>query len=308
MLAPPLVGRRLENRRVGRRRFLRLQRRLRLRVLLPTHPARHDPSPLDPVAGAARAGGEGHGGARGVVRARPPRGATSSRSRSRWRAPPCGPCSRRTRTRRSGRSAGSPRRWRSPRWRPRPRSWPPPSGFRRPTGACSGCGSRTPCSTRSRRWRLLEFVVPYPFGPVWRLDAWELWGGPVHHYRGMGLFGTLYLGALPVIAVACLWRERRPGLRFARALLLLAARRRRSCPTLHPGVLGIVAFASAAAQSREVRGGSGSRPLDLRRVGLRRPLATRAAARDPGRGGRVDRPRGGRRARDPRRRAGSPSL
>ncbi len=71
-------------------------------------------------------------------------------------------------------------------------------------------------------WRLLEFVVPYPFGPIWRLDAWELWGGPVHHYRGMGLFGTLYLGALPVIAAACLWRERRPGLRFARALLVVA--------------------------------------------------------------------------------------
>ncbi|HEY1435145.1 MAG TPA: hypothetical protein VGG65_07205 [Thermoanaerobaculia bacterium] len=71
-------------------------------------------------------------------------------------------------------------------------------------------------------WRLMEFVVPYPFGPTWRLDAWELWGGPVHHYRGMGLFGTLYLGALPVIAAAALWRARHPGLRFARVLLVLA--------------------------------------------------------------------------------------
>jgi hypothetical protein len=71
-------------------------------------------------------------------------------------------------------------------------------------------------------WRLLEFVVPYPFGPVWRLDAWELWGGPVHNYRGMGLFGTLYVGAFPVIAAAALWRTRKPGLRFARALLVLA--------------------------------------------------------------------------------------
>jgi hypothetical protein len=71
-------------------------------------------------------------------------------------------------------------------------------------------------------WRLLELVVPYPFGPVWRLDAWELWGGPVHNYRGTGLFETLYAGALPVLAVVVLWRAKRPGLRFARVLLVLA--------------------------------------------------------------------------------------
>jgi hypothetical protein len=71
-------------------------------------------------------------------------------------------------------------------------------------------------------WRLLEFVVPYPFGPVYQLDAWQLWGGPVHNYRGVGLFETLYLGALPVIAAVALWRARHPGLRFARTLLVLA--------------------------------------------------------------------------------------
>ena len=71
-------------------------------------------------------------------------------------------------------------------------------------------------------WRLLEFAVPYPFGPVWHLDAWELWGGPVHNYRGMGLFETLYVGLLPVAAAAALWRTRAPGLRFARGLLVLA--------------------------------------------------------------------------------------
>jgi hypothetical protein len=70
-------------------------------------------------------------------------------------------------------------------------------------------------------WRLLEFVVPYPFGPAWRLDAFELWGGPVHNYRGIGLFDTLYLGAFPVIAVVALWKVRKPGLRFARVLFLL---------------------------------------------------------------------------------------
>ena len=71
-------------------------------------------------------------------------------------------------------------------------------------------------------WRLLELLVPYPFGPAFRLDAWELYGGPVHNYRGMGLFETLYAGALPVLAAAALWRVRAPGLRFARALLILA--------------------------------------------------------------------------------------
>jgi hypothetical protein len=71
-------------------------------------------------------------------------------------------------------------------------------------------------------WRLVELVVPYPFGPVWRLDAWELWGGPVHNWRGMGLFETLYAGILPLVAVVTLWRSKAAGLRFARALLLLA--------------------------------------------------------------------------------------
>lgn len=71
-------------------------------------------------------------------------------------------------------------------------------------------------------WRLVELVVPYPFGPVWRLDAWELWGGPVHNYRGMGLFETLYAGILPLAALVTLWRSKAPGLRFARALFVLA--------------------------------------------------------------------------------------
>ena len=71
-------------------------------------------------------------------------------------------------------------------------------------------------------WRLLEFVVPYPFGPAWHLDAWELWGGPVHNYRGIGLFETLYVGILPVAAAVALWRTKAPGLRFARILLVLS--------------------------------------------------------------------------------------
>lgn len=86
-------------------------------------------------------------------------------------------------------------------------------------------------------WRLLEFVVPYPFGPAWRLDAWELWGGPVHNYRGIGLFDTLYLGALPLIAAVVLWKARKPGLRFARVLLVLALAVS-VLPTLMPAAWG----------------------------------------------------------------------
>ena len=71
-------------------------------------------------------------------------------------------------------------------------------------------------------WRLLELVVPYPFGPAWRLDASALWGGPVFRYRGIGLFETLFAGALPVVAVFALRGERRTGLRFARVLLAVA--------------------------------------------------------------------------------------
>jgi hypothetical protein len=71
-------------------------------------------------------------------------------------------------------------------------------------------------------WRLLELVVPYPFGPAWRLDPAALWGGPVFRYRGMGLFETLFAGALPVVAAVALRRERRTGLRFARVLLAVA--------------------------------------------------------------------------------------
>ncbi len=86
-------------------------------------------------------------------------------------------------------------------------------------------------------WRLLELVVPYPFGPVWRLDAFELWGGPVHNYRGMGLFETLYCGILPVVAVGTLWRSKSAGLRFARSLLLLTLAVS-VVPALLPGAWG----------------------------------------------------------------------
>src|SRR5262249_59868906 len=49
--------------------------------------------------------------------------------------------------------------------------------------------------------RLLEFLVPYPFGDVWALDDSVVWGQVLYHGKGMGLFSTLYLGAFPLFAL-----------------------------------------------------------------------------------------------------------
>jgi hypothetical protein len=71
-------------------------------------------------------------------------------------------------------------------------------------------------------FRLLEFVVPFPFGPAWSLDPREIWGSSVFRGRAMGLFTTLYCGALAVIGLAAKWTWRPPGVRFARVLFLVA--------------------------------------------------------------------------------------
>jgi hypothetical protein len=56
-------------------------------------------------------------------------------------------------------------------------------------------------------WRLFELVVPYPFGTTWKIDPAELWAYTVFHGKGVGLFATLYAGALAVIALAAVrWR------------------------------------------------------------------------------------------------------
>lgn len=70
--------------------------------------------------------------------------------------------------------------------------------------------------------RLLELVVPYPFGRTWTLANADVWGWPVFRGKAMGLFSTLYAGAFGAIAVVAGWRLRSPGARFARALFLLA--------------------------------------------------------------------------------------
>jgi hypothetical protein len=70
--------------------------------------------------------------------------------------------------------------------------------------------------------RLLEFVVPFPFGPTWSLDDSLVWGWPAFHRKTVGFFTTLYPGAFCAIALVASRRWRAPGARFARILFLLA--------------------------------------------------------------------------------------
>jgi hypothetical protein len=70
--------------------------------------------------------------------------------------------------------------------------------------------------------RLLELVVPYPFGRTWTLANGDVWGWPIFRGKGMGLFTTLYAGAFGVIALVVCWKLRSAGAKFARAIFLLA--------------------------------------------------------------------------------------
>jgi hypothetical protein len=70
--------------------------------------------------------------------------------------------------------------------------------------------------------RLLELVVPFPYGAVWKLDDTAVWGWPIYRYKGMGMFLTLYSGAFAVVALATTRRIRTPGLRFGRWLFALS--------------------------------------------------------------------------------------
>lgn len=69
-------------------------------------------------------------------------------------------------------------------------------------------------------FRLLELVIPFPFGETWAIDVTRVWGSPVFHGRPIGFFSSLYAGALAVIALTSLGKERPAGARFARALFL----------------------------------------------------------------------------------------
>jgi hypothetical protein len=69
-------------------------------------------------------------------------------------------------------------------------------------------------------FRLLELIIPFPFGETWALDATRVWGLSVFNGRGIGFFSSLYSGALAVIALATMGRERPAGARFSRGLFL----------------------------------------------------------------------------------------
>jgi hypothetical protein len=84
--------------------------------------------------------------------------------------------------------------------------------------------------------RLLEFLVPYPFGSTWSLSDADVWGFSVFRGKTAGMIPSLYAGALAPIALVLLWRDRSVAARFGRwvlaAALLLAV-----LPSLLPAAL-----------------------------------------------------------------------
>ena len=69
-------------------------------------------------------------------------------------------------------------------------------------------------------WRLLELVIPYPYGNSWEMAHQAMWAPSLTRGRVMGLFPTLYAGAFAVISVLVAWKSRARGARFARVLLV----------------------------------------------------------------------------------------
>jgi hypothetical protein len=70
-------------------------------------------------------------------------------------------------------------------------------------------------------FRLLELIIPFPFGTAWELDRTQMWGWPLYHNKQLGYFSGLYAGAFAAIALGAMWKARRAGARFARALFLV---------------------------------------------------------------------------------------
>ncbi|MGH9368694.1 MAG: hypothetical protein ACRD3M_13585 [Thermoanaerobaculia bacterium] len=69
-------------------------------------------------------------------------------------------------------------------------------------------------------WRLLELLVPYPFGAVWSQDVLAIWGNSALHF----LFATLYVGAFALLALVAISRPPLgKGTRFALVLAVTAS-------------------------------------------------------------------------------------
>jgi hypothetical protein len=66
--------------------------------------------------------------------------------------------------------------------------------------------------------RLLELVIPFPFGATWELDAFAVWGGPILTTGLAGFFSSLYAGALAPMTL--FWRSERGSKRYALVLLI----------------------------------------------------------------------------------------
>ena len=73
-----------------------------------------------------------------------------------------------------------------------------------------------------RPLRLLELLVPYPFGATWAIGGAPSWGFRIFGGNPSGFFPTLYAGGLALIGAASLWRSGIPAARFARAVLVAA--------------------------------------------------------------------------------------
>ena len=71
-------------------------------------------------------------------------------------------------------------------------------------------------------WRLLEFIVPYPFGPTWSDTPRATWAPRAFGGLATGFFVTLYAGSFALVAAIVQWRRKEGGVRFARALAILA--------------------------------------------------------------------------------------
>jgi hypothetical protein len=71
-------------------------------------------------------------------------------------------------------------------------------------------------------FRLLELIVPYPFGSTYELDTRQVFARAIFHQKSLGLFATLYAGAFALFGALALWRERVRGARFGRVLALAA--------------------------------------------------------------------------------------
>ena len=86
-------------------------------------------------------------------------------------------------------------------------------------------------------YRLLELIVPYPFGTSWEVDYTRVWGFPIFRHKALGFFSSLYCGALAVIALPAAWRVRGAGSRLLR-VFLLATLALCVLPSLIPAGLG----------------------------------------------------------------------